>query len=80
MAESCLTAAGAPDDSRRSKYPMISVEDAIVHVLRNSSALSLIQIPLMEVNNSAVSVRVKSQFETSILIEILTGSLSKKNI
>jgi hypothetical protein len=31
---------------------MISVEDAIVHVLKNSSALSLIEVPLMEVHNS----------------------------
>lgn len=55
MAESCSAAAGAPDDSRRSKYPMISVEDAIVHVLRNSSTLALVEVPLMEVNDCEIS-------------------------
>lgn len=48
MAESCLTTAGVPDDRRRSKYPMINVEDAIVHVLQNTSALPLENVPLMD--------------------------------
>lgn len=47
MAESCVTAAGVPDDRRRSKYPMINVEDAIMHVLQNSNPLSIEDVDLM---------------------------------
>mmetsp|Transcript_6046 Transcript_6046/g.6185 ORF Transcript_6046/g.6185 Transcript_6046/m.6185 type:complete len:648 (-) Transcript_6046:218-2161(-) len=79
MAESCLSAAGAPDDARRSKYPMISVEDAIVHVLKNSSALSLIEVPLMETCGRVVAIDVTAQdpfpaFRASIMDGYAVGA------
>lgn len=48
MAESCMTCAGAPSDLRRSKYPMISVEEAIIHVLQNSSPLPFENVSIIE--------------------------------
>lgn len=58
MAESCSTAAGAPDDRRRSRYPMIDVADAMVHVLQNVSPLALDDVPLMEACGRVVAADV----------------------
>ena len=56
-----MTAAGAPDDRRRSRYPMINVEDAIVHVLQNTVALPLESVPLMNACGRVVAVDVAAR-------------------
>ena len=61
MAESCMTAAGAPDDRRRSRYPMINVEDAIVHVLQNTSALPLENVGLTSTCGRVVAADVAAR-------------------
>ena len=60
MAESCVTCAGAPSDSRRSKYPMISVEEAIIHVLQNSSPLPFENVSIMEACGRIVGEDIKA--------------------
>lgn len=46
MTESCCTSAGAPDEKRRSRYPMIPVEDAIIKVLQNAHPLPIEEVHL----------------------------------
>jgi gephyrin len=60
MAESCMTCAGAPSDSRRSKYPMISVEEAIIHVLQNSSPLPFENVSMTEACGRIVGEDIKA--------------------
>lgn len=60
MAESCIIAAGVPDDRRRSKYPMINVEDAIMHVLQNSNPLPIEDVALMSSCGRVVASNVSA--------------------
>ena len=53
--------AGIPDDRRRSKYPMISVDDAIHIVLQNSFPLDVIDVPLIESCGKVVASDIFAQ-------------------
>ena len=61
MADSCCTSAGAPDDKRRSRYPMIPVEDAVIKVLQNAQPLPIEEVHLNHAYGRIVALDVTAK-------------------